>query len=580
MEYICSGSCLAMVLSLFGLSLLHEDVATVTAGFLVVHNGLQWYFAVIVLFIGSVVGDFAIYGLGALARRIPWLRRMVIGQNVGRVRQWLDRNFIRVVGLARVVPGVLFPSYIACGWFGFPFKRFARVTVVADAIYTSIAFAIVVTLGETVLKHLGYVAWGVLIVFILALTIVRTRNPHWSTVAAVSERHPYTAIRGLLKRKNLKVGESNEVLAKGQDLKARVASAERIPPWLFYIPVGLCWLVWTARHRGIMLPCGCNPNIETGGFWGESKSGVLDQIGSEQQQWIAKYVSIKLSPEETDESKQVDFDRAVKAIGDAGLEFPLVVKPDIGWQGFGVRLVPDIGGLREYLSQYPAGERVVFQKYLTYEGEAGVFYARIPGEETGSVISLTLRTSAHVVGDGKSTVRELIQKDERARFKSSTHMGRKSLHSGMEGEDLDDVPAAGEVVQLAFIGSIRAGGLYEDARDEITPELSARFDAIARTMPEFHYGRFDIRYESLERLKKGENFGIIEVNGAGAEAIHIWDPDLTLREVYSSLFAAVALQFRIGRLNRDRGFKPCSTWEFLNSARRQHKLILRYPPST
>ena len=182
-------------LSLFGLSLLHEDVATVTAVFFVVHNGLQWYFAVIVLFIGSVVGDFAIYGLGALARRIPWLRRMVIGQNVGRVRQWLDRNFIRVVGLARVVPGVLFPSYIACGWFGFPFKRFARVTVVADAIYTSIAFAIVVTLGETVLKHLGYMAWGVLIVFILALTIVRTRNPHWSTVAAVSERHPYTAIR-------------------------------------------------------------------------------------------------------------------------------------------------------------------------------------------------------------------------------------------------------------------------------------------------------------------------------------------------------------------------------------------------
>ena len=159
-------------------------------------------------------------------------------------------------------------------------------------------------------------------------------------------------------------------------------------------------------------------------------------------------------------------------------------------------------------------------------------------------------------------------------------MGRKSLHSGIEREDLDDVPAAGEVVQLAFIGSIRAGGLYKDARAEITPALSALFDTIARSMPEFHYGRFDIRYESLERLKEGEDFGIIEVNGAGAEAIHIWDPDLSLREVYRSLFAAVALQFRIGRLNRDRGFKPCSAWQFLSHARRQHQLILRYPPST
>ncbi len=580
MEYFCSSSCLALGFSLFGLSLLHEDVATVTGAFLVVQNGMPWYFALGILFVGSVVGDFAIYGLGSMAHRIPWLRRMVIGPNVARVRQWLDRNFIRVVGLARMVPGVLFPSYIACGWFGFPFRRFARVTIVADAIYTGIAFTLVLTLGETVLKDLGYVAWGVLIVFIVVFTILRTRNPHWSTVAAVSERHPFTAIRGLLKRKPGKADGSCEVVPQGHDLKPRVASAERIPPWLFYIPVGLCWMGWAVRHRGIMLPCGCNPKIETGGYWGESKSEVLDQIGSEQQRWVARYVAIKLSPDGTADSRQENSALAIQAIEEAGIEFPLVVKPDIGWQGFGVRLVPDSEALREYLDQYPAGERVVFQRYLTYEGEAGVFYARIPGEETGRVISLTLRTSANVVGDGQSTVRELILKDERARFKSSTHMGRKSLHSGMDREDLDDVPAAGEVVQLAFIGSIRAGGLYKDARAEITPALSARFDAIARSMPEFHYGRFDIRYESLERLKEGEDFGIIEVNGAGAEAIHIWDPDLSLREVYRSLFAAVALQFRIGRLNRDRGFKPCSPWQFLSHARRQHQLILRYPPST
>ncbi len=135
-------------------------------------------------------------------------------------------------------------------------------------------------------------------------------------------------------------------------------------------------------------------------------------------------------------------------------------------------------------------------------------------------------------------------------------------------------------MRLAFIGSIRVGGLYQDARKEITPALSARFDAIARSMPAFHYGRFDIRFASLERLKEGEDFGIIEINGAGAEAIHVWDPDLSLGEVYRSLFDAVALMFKIGRLNRDRGVKPCSLWECLAYARRQHQLILRYPPST
>lgn len=579
MEYFCSSSWLTMGLILLGLSLVHEDVALVTAGFMVVHHGMPYLLAAGFLFVGSVVGDFAIYGLGAMARGVPWLRRMVIGPNVNRVHLWLDQHFTRVVCLSRLVPGVLFPSYVACGWFGFSFRRFARITILSDALYTGIAFTIVLTLGETVLKHVGYGVWGVLAVLLVVFTAVRTRNPRWGMIAAASERHPFTAIRGLLHRAHRRADEPCEGVPQGRSSKRRVACAEHIPPWLFYIPIGFCWAGWAVRHRGAMLPCACNPKIETGGFWGESKSFVLDQIAPEQQRWVARYVALRLSPNGT-ESQAGDFARAIQAIREAGIDFPLVVKPDIGWQGFGVRLVPDSESLREYLEQYPAGETVILQRYLPYDGEAGVFYARIPGEATGRVVSLTLRTFAYVVGDGRSPLRELIRQDERARFKSSTHLGRKPLHAGMDREDLDDVPAPGEVVRLAFIGSIRVGGLYHDARADITPALSARFDAIARSMPEFHYGRFDIRFASLERLKEGEDFGIIEVNGAGAEAIHVWDPDLSLREVYRSLFAAVALMFKIGRLNRDRGFKPCSVWEFLGHARRQYRLILRYPPST
>ncbi len=573
------SSLLSMVWILLGLSLIHEDVAIVSAGFMVVEHGLPPFLAFFVLFFGSVVGDLCIYSLGRLARRIPWLRKKIIGPNVHRVHLWLNQHFVRVVCLSRVIPGVLFPSYVACGWFGFSFRRFVRIIILADAVYTALAFTIILTLGETVLKHVGYGVWGALAILLVLFTIVRTKNPRWGMIAAEPKHHPLAAIQGLLRRPSRRAEEPGDGLPPARLIKRKVAYAERIPPWLFYTPIGICWAGWAIRHRGAMLPCACNPNIETGGFWGESKSKVLDQIAPEQQRWVAKYVALKLSSNGT-EDQAADFDRSIKAIQDAGLDFPLVVKPDIGWQGFGVRLVPDAESLRDYLEQYPAGETVIFQRYVPFDGEAGAFYARIPGEKTGRIVSLTLRYFAYVVGDGQSTLHVLIQQDERARFKSDTHLGKKPLHAGMDREDLERIPALKEVVRLAFIGSIRVGGLYQDARAEITPAMSARFDAIAQSMPAFHYGRFDIRFLSLDRLKEGEDFGIIEVNGAGAEAIHVWDPDLSLKEVYHSLFEALALMFRIGRLNRDLGYTPCSLWEFLTYARRQYKLILRYPPST
>ena len=63
-----------------------------------------------------------------------------------------------------------------------------------------------------------------------------------------------------------------------------------------------------------------------------------------------------------------------------------------------------------------------------------------------------------------------------------------------------------ELIRLTFIGSLRVGGLYRDAGHLITPELTQRFDEIARSMPEFYYGRFDIRFESTDLLKEGKGF--------------------------------------------------------------------------
>jgi hypothetical protein len=184
-----------------------------------------------------------------------------------------------------------------------------------------------------------------------------------------------------------------------------------------------------------------------------------------------------------------------------------------------------------------------------------------------------------VTGDGKSTLKQLIQNDSRTKFRADYYLGGKSEHVGFGNEDLDQIPKEGELIRLSFIGSLRVGGLYRNASHLITPELSDRFDQIARSMPEFHFGRFDVRFESVDQLMKGEGFSIIEINGAGAEAIQAWDPDVSLFKLYNEFFKAYKLLFRIGNLNRARGFKPMSLKAFLKAIKHQNRLIEQYPPA-
>jgi hypothetical protein len=313
--------------------------------------------------------------------------------------------------------------------------------------------------------------------------------------------------------------------------------------------------------------------IETGGFMGESKSSVMNMVGDDQQEWVSEFVIALKNGEDPD----VQLKKAEALMQGKALGYPIVAKPDIGWNGYGVQLVEDSTQLARYIASFPAEESYLLQRPVLHDGEAGVFYVRIPGEEKGRIYSITLRYFPYVVGDGKSTLRQLIQTDERTKLRADFYLGGKENHLGFGKEDLEHVPAEGELIRLAFIGSLRVGGLYRDAAYLITSELTEQFDAIARSMPEFYYGRFDIRFESTDLLKEGKGFRIIEINGAGAEAIQAWDPNVPLHKLYSEFFKAQSLLFKVAALNRKRGFKPMPLKDFMKAIRHQNRLIPNYP---
>ena len=353
-------------------------------------------------------------------------------------------------------------------------------------------------------------------------------------------------------------------------IRTTISVAGRFPSLLFYLPVLLHCLRLAWRHRSFTLPSVANPNIECGGFRGESKMSYLDQIPPDLQHWVAPSTRFATT---RSQSQQQRLEAVLRALDAAGLIFPLVAKPDIGSQGYGVRLVASLAELVEYLDRFPPGEAIILQRYVDWEGEAGIHYVRRPGDPAGRIFSLGFRCFPHVVGDGRTSLACLIDTDPRTR-----RMARR--HRRAAGAQLQRVPAKGETVRLSMLGSVRAGAFYYDGSDYITPALTARFDEISRQMPEFYFGRFDVRFASEEALRRGEDFQILEVNGASAEALHIWDPEQSLRETYRVLFDQFRLLYEIGACNRERGHRPISLAVFLALQWRESCLVRRYPASS
>ncbi len=331
------------------------------------------------------------------------------------------------------------------------------------------------------------------------------------------------------------------------------------PGWLFYAPVVAQWLWLGLRHGDMSLPTAANPTIETGGLCGESKLAILDLAGPEAQGWIAPYVSFRAG-----------MDDPAQAAGRGGFGWPVVLKPDIGCNGAGVRLVHGMAALEAAAAAFPRGARLLLQRYVADPGEAGVFYIRYPGEAEGRITSLTLKVQPSVTGDGRATLEALVRADPRAGLVPHLYLPRLA-------DRLADVPAAGEIVPLVFTGNHCKGAIFYDGADSITPALTRRIDAIARAIPGFHFGRIDVRYGSEAALRLGQGFTIIEVNGAGSEATHIWDARCTLRQAYAAQFSHYRAAWEIGRINRALGHRPSGLRAMYRLWRLQRRVMASYP---
>jgi membrane protein DedA with SNARE-associated domain len=493
-------SWLAQFFSLWVLPFAHEDLAIILGAYIVVNDIMPAGLVLLCIYGGMVLSDFVLYGIGAGARHVPWLTRLAVDDRVRGFGETLKRNLFGIVALCRVVPGVVFIAFIACGWTRVPLARFAVATLVTSALYLPLMLCIVTFFGDALDDRAGWWTWPFLLCVLFAIGFVRRQVFSF----------PEAPGRADVKRSAKAPGRH-----RGGRAVAGCARkgpwAERIPRGLFYLPLILSWIGFALRYRSLTLPTVANPRHPTGGAWGGSRSGYLLDVAATERRWIADVVVVprNVGPH----TLYTDLEHARQSLRSAGLEFPLIARPDVGRHG--VCRIDDAAALREYLQNFPGGEKLMLQAFVPHPNKAAVLYARLPGAQTGRILSLTFRVD----------------------------------------------------------------GICHDARRHIAPELEARIDAVARSMREFHYGCFELRFASADDLMRGENFSIVAINGIGSAANHAWDPELPLGEVYRRLVDHQRIMFLIGEKNRARGFEPLGCADVLKSLVRQSQLSRRYPAS-
>jgi membrane protein DedA with SNARE-associated domain len=554
---------LARLVSLVALPFAHEDLAIVLGAYIVVNDLMPTGLVVASIYGGMVVSDFALYGIGAGARRLPWLRKHAVDDRVRAFGDVLKRNLFALVALCRFIPGFVFVALVACGWARVSLARFTAASLMVSAVYLAVMLYLVATFGDALDDHIGLWTWPLLLALLGAGAFARSRILAFGGAAASEETAPPVKTAGLA--------------ALEPPAVRPFAAAERIPSLLFRLPLALHWIALALRHRGLALPALANPGLATGGLWGESKAECLRAVAVAQRTAIADFVVMRRRADAS--TLNFDHARALRLVADAGLRFPLVAKPDIGRDGHGVRLIEDAAALRRYLEKFPGGAKLILQRYVAWAGEAVVHYSRT-ADGGGRILSLTLRTCPHVVGDGVATLRELVARDRRLRRHSAHFLGHDPSHLGHDRAALDRVPQDGEIVRLALIGSRRVGARHRDASDLVTPALEARIAAIVDGMPDVHYARLGLRFGSLDALARGEDVVVIDVGGVGGNADDAWDPALPLREAWRRQFARQRLLFALGARNRARGCEPLDAGEFFGRLVQETDLTQRYPASS
>jgi len=225
-------------------------------------------------------------------------------------------------------------------------------------------------------------------------------------------------------------------------------------------------------------------------------------------------------PQGTTISYLDELEDAIASIGG----YPIVIKPLDGNHGRGIAI--DIRTWEEAEAAYDAAKEVsrsvIVERY--YQGRDHRVLV-----VDGKVVAVAERIPAHVVGDGESTIEQLIEETNQDPNRGEGHdnvltkiqLDRTSFQLlERQGYSLDTVLAEGEVCYLRATANLSTGGIAVDRTDDIHPENAWLAQRVAKIVGLDITG-IDIVTSDISRPLRETEGVIVEVNAAPGFRMHV-----------------------------------------------------------
>ena len=524
------GAALVLAMLMIALAtLVSEDLTCIATGLLVAQARIGFIPGVTACFLGILIGDGLLFlagrWLGQPAIRRAPMRWMVKPASVQRARIWFQHRGSRVILLSRFMPGMRLPTYVAAGVLGMKFRVFLAYFALAGLLWTPSIVGLAALAGREAYALMDTLHQYALPGFIgLMLTMVGVQKLLVPMFSHRGRRLLYGSWR-------------------------RKVEWEFWPSWLLYLPIGFYALWLAIRYQGLRVVTAVNPGIATGGLVGESKWDIQKKLDAAKDYLPA---TLYLPSKELNSASYSLQEQVERFVATHKLDWPLILKPDLGERGKGVQWIHNMDQLKERLQD--SQQDWLLQQAIRGE-EFGLFYWREPGDAKGVLFSINGKKFPTLRGDGKSSLEQLILDDARA-------VRQASVHFDYHADQLFDVPVAGSKIPLVDVGAHTRGTIFTDRRDLISEALRRRLDQFADGFPGFHFGRFDVVATSSEALQQGRDFKILELNGLTAEAAHIYDPRYGVWQAWRTLMKQWQVAYRIGSINRHQG-QHVSSWREL-----------------
>ncbi|MGE3181908.1 MAG: VTT domain-containing protein [Phycisphaerae bacterium] len=331
-----------------------EDLACITVGMLIHDGKMDLWTGILGCTTGIFIGDLGLWLIGRLSSmhmlKWSWLQKRLPEKRLERLSEWFDRRGWQMVLAARFLPGTRFPVYVGAGMLGRRALRFAVPALLAALIWTPTLVLLVVWLGSKIVDPLERYFGSGWVAIVVAIGLVFVALRFIESLTAELGREKWIA------------------------RMSRCWRWEFWPMWLFYLPL-VPWIAWLSlRHRGFTTITAANPGIPHSGIVGESKYDILKPISP-------------VFAARTERVTARDAAERVRAAEDImsreSWTFPVIVKPDAGQRGAGVRLARDHSALKAAMEEHD--DAILLQEYHAGPFEAGIFYVRRPGAARGEI---------------------------------------------------------------------------------------------------------------------------------------------------------------------------------------------------